>query len=384
MTSEADRRIPLADADLGPQELRAVTDVIESGRLALGPNLDAFGETMAQYVGVKHSVALNSGTSALHLVLEALGIGEGDEVITTSFSFIASANCILFVRATPVFVDIDPVTLCINPEKIEAAITPRTKAILAVDVFGHPANWPALERIAANHGLMLIEDSAESLGSELSGRRCGSFGCAGIFGFYPNKQITTGEGGMIVTDDGELARICRSMANQGRGDGDEWLKHVRLGYNFRMDEVSAALGVAQLSRIEEFIEARNRVAAWYESAFADVDCVRTPTLAPGAKNSWFVYVVRLSDEFTATQRDAILVELVQQGVGCRNYFAPIHLQPFYRESHGTREGMLPITEAVGARTIALPFFNRLARDQVERVADTLVRAIDRVREVKHG
>ncbi|MFC2081631.1 DegT/DnrJ/EryC1/StrS family aminotransferase [Candidatus Bipolaricaulota bacterium] len=375
-------RIPLADADLGPRELRAVSDVVESGRLALGPNLAAFESAMADYVGVEHVVAVNSGTSALHLILEGLGIGEGDEVITTSFSFIASANCILFVRATPVFVDIDPNTLCIDPEKIEAAITPRTKAILAVDVFGHPADWPALERIAAKHRLVLIEDSAESLGSELNGRRCGSFGRAGIFGFYPNKQITTGEGGMIVTDDGELARVCRSMANQGRGEGGDWLKHVRLGYNFRMDELSAALGVVQLSRIEEFIEARNRVASWYESAFADVAEVRTPTLAKNAKNSWFVYVVRLSEEFTAVERDAVLYELTQQGIGCRNYFAPIHLQPFYRESHGTREGSLPITEAVGARTIALPFFNRLSRDQVDRVAGSLVGAIDRVREVK--
>lgn len=189
---------------------------------------------------------------------------------------------------------------------------------------------------------------------------------------------------MIVTDDSDLVQLCASMANQGRGDGDEWLKHVRLGYNFRMDEMSAALGVAQLLRIEEIIEARNRVASWYEEAFHDIDAVRTPMLAAGAKNSWFVYVVRLADKFTAAQRDAILMKLDREGIGCRNYFAPIHLQPFYRECHGTREGSLPVTEAVGARTIALPFFNRLTRDQVACVADALVRAIGQIREAKHG
>jgi len=372
-------RIPLAQADIGPAEHRAVTEVIESGRLALGPKLAEFETAIAGYVGVGHAVALNSGTSALHVILEGLGIGEGDEVITTSFSFIASANCILFVRATPVFVDIDPVTLCIDPGRIEAAITPRTKAILAVDVFGHPADWPALERIAEEHGLLLIEDSAEALGSSLGGRRCGSFGRAGIFGFYPNKQITTGEGGVVITEDAELARICRSMVNQGRGDGDAWLKHVRLGYNFRMDELSAALGVAQLARLDEFIEARQRVASWYEERLAACPDVVTPSVGDQATQSWFVYVVRLAEAFNETQRDAILAALERDGIGCRNYFAPIHLQPFYREFLGTTQGTLPVTEVAGARTIALPFFNRLTRDQVACVVDALLRAIDEVR-----
>ena len=370
-----ERRIPLAHEDIGPAEIEAVTNAITS-RLALGPEAEEFERAIADYVGVGHAVAVNSGTSALHLILEALGIGEGDEVITTSFSFIASANCILFVRATPVFVDIDPVTLCIDPERVEAAITPRTKAILAVDVFGHPADWPALAAIADRHGLLLIEDSAEALGSELGGRRCGSFGRAGIFGFYPNKQITTGEGGCVVTDDARLASLCRSMANQGRGDGDDWLQHVRLGYNYRMDEMSAALGVAQLARLEEFIRARNRVAGWYAEALNGVDGVTVPTIAPGARSSWFVYVVRLGDRFSSSDRDLILSGLTDAGIGCRNYFAPIHLQPFYRERFGSGEGDLPITEHVGERTIALPFFNRLSRDEVDRVAETLRRLIE--------
>jgi len=370
--------IPLAQADIGPEEARAIAEVVESGRLALGPKLTEFEQAMADYVGVHHAVAVNSGTSALHLILEGLGIGEGDEVITTSFSFIASANCILFVRATPVFVDIDPTTLCIDPACVKAAITPKTKAVVAVDVFGHPADWSELERIAEEHGLLLIEDSAEALGSTLEGRLCGSFGHAGIFGFYPNKQITTGEGGMVVTDDDELASVCRSMANQGRGEGDAWLEHVRLGYNYRMDELSAALGVAQLSRIGEFIEKRMRVASWYEEELAVWPELITPTVADPATSSWFVYVVRLSDDFDAAQRNAILAALEREGIGCRNYFAPIHLQPFYREVLGTKVGSLPVTEHVGARTIALPFFNRLTRDQVARVAAALRAAIDEV------
>ena len=374
-----DERIPLADASVSVEEIQAVAEVLTSRRLALGPKLSEFERAMADYVGVRHAVAVNSGTSALHLILEGLGIGEGDEVITTSFSFIASANCILFVRATPVFVDIDPTTLCIDPARVEAAITPKTKAILAVDVFGHPADWPELERIAEAHGLLLIEDSAEALGSTLGGRPCGSFGCAGIFGFYPNKQITTGEGGMIVTDDGELANVCRSMANQGRGEGDEWLEHVRLGYNYRMDELSAALGLAQLGRIGEFIESRTRVASWYEEELAACPEITTPSIADRATSSWFVYVVRLSDDFDAAQRNAILAALECEGIGCRNYFAPIHLQPFYREALGTKAGSLPVTERIGARTIALPFFNRLTRAQVARVAAALRSAIDEVR-----
>jgi len=371
-------RIPLAQAEIGPDESRALAEVAESGRLALGPKLSGFERAMADYVGVRHAVAVNSGTSALHLILEGLGIGEGDEVITTSFSFIASANCILFVRATPVFVDIDPTTLCIDPARVDAAIKPKTKAVLAVDVFGHPADWPELERIAEAHDLLLIEDSAEALGSALDGRSCGSFGRAGIFGFYPNKQITTGEGGMVVTNDDELAGVCRSMANQGRGAGDAWLEHVRLGYNYRMDELSAALGLAQLSRIDEFIGKRTRVASWYEEELAPCPEVTTPSIADRATSSWFVYVVRLSDDFDATQRNAILMALEREGIGCRNYFAPIHLQPFYREALGTKAGSLPVTEHIGARTIALPFFNRLTRDQVARVAAALRSAIEEV------
>jgi perosamine synthetase len=363
-------KVPLACPDVDETDIQAVREVLMSGSLALGPEANEFERAMVAYIGCTHAVAVNSGTSALHLIVRGLGIGPGDEVITTPFSFVASTNCILFEGATPVFVDIEPTTLCIDPARIEAAITPRTKAILAVDVFGHPADWTALESIAECHDLLLIEDSAEALGSELRGKRCGSFGRAGVFGFYPNKQITTGEGGMIVTDDADLAGLCRSMANQGRGEGG-WLSHVRLGYNYRMDEMSAALGATQLRRLGDLIVARARVASWYEEALSSIREVEVPRVMPDVKMSWFVYVVRLADRFSRQDRDHVLASLRAEGIGCRDYFEPIHLQPFLRERLGTGPGQHPVTESVGDRTIALPFFPQMAVDQVRCVVESL-------------
>jgi len=395
-------RIPLARPDITEQEIEAVVAVLRTPYLSLGPKVEDFEKRLAEYAGVRYAVAVNSGTSALHLIIRALGIGAGDEVITTPFSFIASANCVLFERAKPVFVDIEPKTLNIDPELIEAAITPRTKAILAVDVFGHPAEWDRLKEIADKHGLRLIEDSAEALGAEWRSpkskvqspksenqenplrsewKKAGSFGNAGVFAFYPNKQITTGEGGVIVTDDVELARVCRSMANQGRGSphgipiprgkGGEWLKHVRLGYNYRMDEMSAVLGLVQLSRIEEIVASRAQVADWYAKALKEVEGIEPPYVSPNIRMSWFVYVVRLSEAFTQKDRDRILQGLQEKGIECRNYFAPIHLQPFYREILGTKEGDFPVTESIAARTIALPFYNRLTEGEVDYVVENL-------------
>ncbi len=372
-------RIPLASPDIGDSEIEAVREVLDDGRLALGPKLREFERALATYVGADCAVAVNSGTSALHLVLEGFGIGEGDEVITTPFSFVASANCVHFVRARLVFADIDPGTLCIDPAAVESAISLKTKAILGVDVFGHPADWPALEEIAARYELLLIEDSAESLGSVQSGRRCGSFGHAAVFGFYPNKQITTGEGGMVVTGDRELERICRSMANQGRGDGDDWLEHVRLGYNYRMDELSAALGVAQMGRIGEILEARGSVASLYDEALSGIEGILTPRAVGDVGVSWFVYVIRLDDAFERADRDRVIRGLTERGIGCRNYFAPIHLQPFYRDRFGTREGEYPVAEAAGARTIALPFHNRLSENEIDYVASALREELGRIR-----
>lgn len=369
-----ERSIPLAKPEISEEDVSAVERVMRSGRLSLGPEIAAFEKAIAAYVGVEHAVGVNSGTSALHLLIRSWKLGEGDEVVTTPFSFIASTNCILFERATPVFVDIDPVTLCLDPEQVEAAITPRTRAILAVDVFGHPADWRALQRVADAHGLILIEDSAEALGSEWSGRRCGSFGRAGVFGFYPNKQITTGEGGVIVTDDAALAELCRSLSDQGRGDGG-WLNHVRMGYNFRMDEMSAALGTSQLGRIETTIAARARVADGYLDALADFDAVVLPVVAPDVRMSWFVFVVRLADRFTRADRDRTLAALAERGIGCRDYFQPIHLQPFICDLLGTKRGDFPVTEAVGDRTISLPFFPQMRHGDVERVAEAVRSAV---------
>ena len=363
--------IPLARPDITNTEREAVLEVLRSPNLAMGPRGAAFERAMAEFAGVRHAISANSGTSALHLVVRALGIGDRDEVITTPFSFVASSNCLLFERATPVFVDIDPKTLCIDPARVERAITSRTKAILAVDVFGHPADWPALEAIAKRHRLLLVEDSAESLGSALGRQRCGSFGRAAVFAFYPNKQITTGEGGMVLTDDDCIASLCRSLVSQGRSERGEWLLHARLGYNYRMDEMSAALGLAQLGRIDEIMTARARVAAWYAEALAGVEGVEPPYVAPEVTMSWFVYVVHLTEGFTREDRDRVLRGLEARGIGCRNYFQPIHLQPFYRDLLGTKEGDFPVTESVAARTIALPFYNRLSRGEVETVVDCL-------------
>lgn len=347
-------------------------NVLRTPTLSLGPNVPMFEERIAAFAGAKHAVAVNSGTSALHLCVRALGIGEGDEVITTPFSFIASANCMLFERAIPRFVDIEPRTFCIDPARVEAAINPRTKAILGVDVFGYLCDWDALRAIADRHGIALIEDSCEALGSSRGGRQAGTFGDCGMFAFYPNKQITTGEGGVIVTDRPEIASLARSMRNQGRGEGSTWLRHERLGFNYRMSDINCALGTSQLSRLPMFISMRAQVAAWYAEELAPLaDLVHIPAMQPDVDVSWFVYVVRIADRFTREDRDRALVGLKERGIGCNNYFPPIHLQPFYRETFGTKEGDFPVTEAIADHTMALPFHNRLSREEVRRVCATL-------------
>lgn len=364
-------QIPLAKPDIGSDEVNRVTQVLASDRLALGPQVSEFERKLAECVGVDFAVAVNGGTSALHLLMCALGIGPGDEVITTPFSFVASANCILYVGATPVFVDVNPVTLCLDPTQVEQAITPNTKAILAVDIFGHPADWPALEQIAARHGLHLVEDAAEALGSKLGLRRCGSFGEAAILGFYPNKVITTGEGGAVVTNDETIAAMCRSLANQGRQSEGGRTRHVRLGFNYRMGEMAAALGIAQLARIDAFIHQRTLVASWYEEALQSIEGIAAPTSSAGAQVSWFSYVVRLPGDVSQPRRDAILTGLRSKGIDCRDYFTPIHLEPFYRKQLGIPEGTFPIAESESKRTIALPFFGQLSLEEVEYVVQTL-------------
>ena len=365
-----DINIPLARPDITDLERRYVMEVLETPHLSIGPRIVEFENNLATYAGVKHAVAVNSGTSALHLIVRAMGIGEGDEVITTPFSFIASSNCVLFERGKPVFVDIEPDTLNINPALVAKAITPKSKAILAVDVFGHPARWDKLTELAEANHLKLIEDSAESIGSEFHGQRCGSFGNAAIFAFYPNKQITTGEGGAVMTDDDIIAQLCRSLRNQGRAEGDGWLQHSLLGYNYRLSEINCALGIAQLERIEEIIQARAKVAHLYNERLGELNQVSIPCIAPGVKMSYFVYVVRLSYNYTREDRDRILRELRARGIGCSDYFTPIHLQPFYQEM-GYREGDFPETEMVATRTIALPFYSHLGQEEIDYIVKQL-------------
>ncbi|MBC7220201.1 DegT/DnrJ/EryC1/StrS family aminotransferase [Candidatus Bipolaricaulota bacterium] len=269
-------RMPMSAPDISEEDVRAVAEVVRSGRLALGPQTEEFERLIAEYVGAKHAVAVSSGTTALHLVVRALGIGPGNEVLVPSFTFAASVNVILYERGTPVFVDIEPDTYNLDPEDLARKITPRTKAILAVDVFGHPAEWDAILRIAGKHGLRVIDDACEALGAEYKGKKLGGFGDAATFAFYPNKQMTTGEGGVVVTDDAELASLCRSLRNQGRGEMGSWLEHERLGYNYRMTEMSAALGVSQLARIEALLAKRDRVARMYSERLSGLEFVRPP------------------------------------------------------------------------------------------------------------
>ena len=318
-------------------------------------------------------MACASGTAGLHMAVRALGIGDGDEVITTPFSFVASANCLLYERAVPRFVDIEEDSLGIDPGLIEAAVTSRTKGILPVHVFGRPCRIEPIMTSARTHGWSVIEDSCEALGSTLDGRPMGSYGDVSVFAFYPNKQITTGEGGIAVTDDAGIAEVMTSLRNQGRDTDGTWLRHVRLGYNYRIDEMSAAVGVAQLERRAELRAGRNRVALAYEQAFAGRDWVRLPQAGPGEEVDWFVYVLRLAAEI---DRDALIGRLAARGVPSRPYFAPIHLQPFYQAAFGFTPGDFPVTERVARTTLAIPFSSRLAEDDVAYVAEVIIEAAE--------
>ncbi len=370
-------RIYLSRPDITEKEIEAVCAVLRSPSLSLGPQLAEFEQAFAKYIGMKRAVAVNSGTSGLFLCMLALGIGPGDEVITTPFTFIASATSIMMAGARPVFVDIDPVSLNIDPAKIESAITTKTKAVLPVEVFGNPAGLDKVCEIAQKRNLSVIEDSCEALGSALDGKKVGTFGTMSVFGFYPNKQITTGEGGMILTDDDGLADMCVSLRNQGRGKGDGWLSHDRLGYNFRLSDINCALGIVQLSRIDQIKAKRRQVAKWYQEILADDDRLIVPAEPDDCDMSWFVFVVRLADGFALEQRDRILEAMKSQNIQVVNYFPPVHLQPFMVERFGYSQGDFPVTEAVSRRTIALPFHNNLTKDETAIVCKTLKEVLDK-------
>ena len=375
VTQAPAREIPLSRPSITEAERAAVARAMESPVLSIGPELAAFETALAGCAGTRHAVGTNSGTSALHLAMMVLGIGPGDEVITTPFSFVASANCVLFVGATPVFADIDPTTLSLDPHAVERKITSRTKAILAVDVFGHPAHWDALRRLADDHKLYLVEDSAESIGACYRGRPAGGLGDIGVFAFYPNKQITTGEGGALLTDHDGWSEAARSLRNQGRGAGSGWLAHQTLGFNYRLSELHSALGRAQLARIDEILQARANVAETYNDLLADVAEVETPSVSPEVDMSWFVYVVKLTRGFSLEKRDRILDYLKSRRIGCSNYFPCIHLEPFYRERLGHQRGDFPIAESISDRSIALPFFSELQDEDIQRVVFHLKQAI---------
>ena len=365
--SGAPERIPLAKPVIGERERELVDEVLRSGQLSLGPMVPRFERMWAERAGVRHAVAVSSGTAGLHLCLHALGLGPGDEVITSSFSFVASANAIVFTGATPVFAEVDPLTFNMDPAAVEAAITPRTKAILIVDIFGYPAEVPALVDIARRHGLGLVEDACQSIDGDHDGRKLGTFGHPAVYGFYANKQMTTAEGGLVLTDDDELARVLSSLRNQGRSDDGAWLVHSRLGFNYRLSDVHAAIGVAQVERLDDLQAGRARVAGWYQERVRAMDGV-VPMYEGPQRRSWFVYAPRLEPDLV---RDEVIGDLDAVGVSAKPYLPCIHLQPYYRAEHGHGPGEFPVTEAISASTIALPFFPEMTEAQVDRVCELI-------------
>jgi len=368
----AEERIPLARPLLGEAEERAVLEVLRSGRLSLGPALPAFERAFAARLGVAHASAVSSGTAGLHLALRAAGVTDGDEVVTSPFSFVASANAVLFERARPVFADVDPLTLNIDPDCAAAAITERTRALLPVHVFGYPADVPALEV----HGLPIVEDACEALGAVHSdGTPVGARGHLAVFAFYANKQLTTGEGGMVISRDASIKQRIDSERNQGRAPDMEWLDHDRLGFNYRLSELACALGGAQLQRLDQMLAERARVAARYREALAGIEGLELPCPdRGGARRSWFVFVVALP---RGADRDAVIAALRAQGIASKPYLPAIHLMSLYRERFGHREGEFPVCEDVASRSLALPFFPGLSEGQVARVAEALRAALGR-------
>ncbi len=371
--------ISMSSPDLSDAERAAVAEVLQTPILSMGKWIRAFEESFCRLTGARHAIAVNSGTAALHLCVRAAGIGAGDLVITTPFSFVASTNVLLFENAVPVFVDVDERTGNIRPDLVADAIAhvenylprkgaskgARLKALLPVDVFGQPAEMDSLREAADSAGLRIIEDSCEALGAEYKGRPAGTLGDFGTFAFYPNKQVTTGEGGVIVTDDDEAAALMRALRNQGRAPGDTWLTHTHLGYNYRMDEMSAALGTVQMSRLEELLAKREKVAFWYESRLKSIPGVESPFIAPStSRMSWFVYVIRFD---AGIDRDAVAARLKGRGIPVRPYFAPIHLQPYMVARFGYREGDFPVTEDLGRRGLALPFSGVMREAEVDAV-----------------
>jgi perosamine synthetase len=374
VTQETETRgVPLSSPYIGEREEELVLEVLRSGRLSLGPTIDRFEELFAVATGAPYAAAVSSGTAGLHLLCVSAELGAGDEVITSPYSFAASANCFIYEGAVPVFADIDPRTLNLDPAAVEAAVTERTKAIVAVDIFGYPCELDALRAIAKKHDLAFLQDSCEALGAEYKGAPMGSHGPSAVFAFYPNKQITTGEGGMVTTHSEEEWLLLRSLRNQGRGDEGGWLEHVRLGFNYRLDDVSAALGIGQLEKLDEILTLRRDVAARYDELLRGIDGVELPFPDDADHvRSWFVYVVKLPDN---DARERVIAHFEREGIGFNRYLPSIHLQPYMRERYAFREGMCPVSEDASSRTLALPFFTALERGAQERVAEAFAAAL---------
>jgi perosamine synthetase len=372
---EATREIPLSRPWITEREEELVLEVLRSGRLSLGPWIERFEEQVAERVGAPYAAALSSGTAGLHLLCRIAGFGPGDEVITSPLSFVASANCFAVDGATPVFADVDPVTLNMDPAAVDAAVTERTRGIVAVDMFGYPSELDELRAIASRHGLTLLQDSAEALGAVYKGRPLGAHGPSAVFGFYPNKQITAGEGGVVVTHSEEEWRLLVSMRNQGRSydEGGGWFHHVRMGLNYRWTDLQAAVALAQLERLNEILELRSAAARRYSRLLADVEGVDPP--CPDDEDhgrSWFVYVIKLGRDI---DRARVMSELRREGVATAEYIPCVHLQPYMRERYGFKEGVCPVAEDAAGRTLALPFFTQIDADDQERVVDVLRSAL---------
>jgi perosamine synthetase len=366
--------ISMSRPDINEDDVSHVVSALRSGRLSIGPFVEQFEQRVCDYVGTRYAVAVANGTSGLHLCMRLAGVTEGTEVITSPFSFVASANCILYERGTPVFVDIDEATFNVDPAAAEAAVTPRTVAVLPIHVFGRPAAMDRLCGLSDKHSLRLVEDACEAFGAIYRNRKVGTFGRAAVFAFYPNKQMTTGEGAVITTDDPAWDASLRALRNHGRGTANEWLAHDQLGFNYRLNELSAALGVSQLSRIDALLERRAAVAARYSERLSAVTGVQAlQRVEETSRMSWFVYVVRFDSSLC---RDDIASRMVARGIPTRNYFPSIHLQPFYREKFGFREGQFPVSERVSSSTLALPFHAGLSDDEIERVCAALSASID--------
>lgn len=366
------RQIPVAKPYITQDDIDEVVKVLKSGQLSLGPYTTKFEEDFAKAIGASYAVSVNSGTSGLHLAMRAINLQPGEEVVTSPFSFVASSNCVLFEGGKPVFADIDEKTYNIDPRKVKDVITAKTTSLLPVHIFGQPCDMDPLLKLAEKEELEIVEDACESILAEYKGRKAGTFGKAAVFAFYPNKQMTTGEGGMITTNSREVRDLCRSMENQGRADDGSWLNHIRLGYNYRMDEMSAALGWSQLKKIDFLINERERIAKRYTTRLKKVDGIITPYVMPDVRHTWFVYVIRIAK---GINRNTVMAKLKEQGISTKDYLPAIHLQKFYKDKFKYKEGDFPVCEEVSASTIALPLYVGLSDADVDYVCDILEKVI---------